>query len=177
MALHDAELIQRTLEGDESAFGFLVDKYKGSVHALAYRKLGDFHIAEEITQDTFLKAYQKLSTLKDPGRFPGWLYVIAARCCISWLRQNRLQIESFDRRQGGDEHAQSWAKYTDARLREEVHNALESLPESERTVLTLYYMAGMTCEEIRTVHRDIVRCYQRSALSRPNPFKGGIDDD
>ena len=43
---------------------------------------------------------------------------------------------------------QSWTKYTDTRLREEVHNALESLPESERTVLTLYYMAGMTSEEI-----------------------------
>ena len=147
MALHDADLIQRTLAGDESAFGFLVDKYKGSVHALAYRKLGDFHIAEEITQDTFLKAYQKLSTLKDPGRFPGWLYVIAARCCISWFRQNRLQTESLDSVKG-EMNAQSWTKYADARLREEVNNALESLPESERTVLTLYYMAGMTCEEI-----------------------------
>ena len=147
MALHDAELIQRTLEGDESAFGFLVDKYKGSVHALAYRKLGDFHTAEEITQDTFLKAYQKLSTLKDPGRFPGWLYVIAARCCISWFRQNRVQTESLDSVKG-EMDTQSWTKYTDTRLREEVHNALESLPESERTVLTLYYMAGMTSEEI-----------------------------
>ncbi len=147
MALHDAELIQRTLAGDESAFGFLVDKYKGSVHALAYRKLGDFHTAEEITQDTFLKAYQKLSTLKDPARFPGWLYVIAARCCISWLRRNRVQVESFDTVKR-EMSAQSWTKYADARLREEVHNALESLPESERTVLTLYYMAGMTCEEI-----------------------------
>ena len=147
MALHDAELIQRTLAGDESAFGFLVDKYKGSVHALAYRKLGDFHTAEEITQDTFLKAYQKLSTLKDPARLPGWLYVIAARCCISWLRRNRLQTESFDSVKK-QINAHSWAKYADARLREEVHNALESLPESERTVLTLYYMAGMTCEEI-----------------------------
>ncbi|RKU06589.1 hypothetical protein C6502_20340 [Candidatus Poribacteria bacterium] len=147
MALHDAELIQRTLEGDESAFGFLVDKYKGSVHALAYRKLGNFHTAEEITQDTFLKAYQKLSTLKDPGRFPGWLYVIAARCCISWFRQNRVQTESLDSVKR-EMDTQSWTKYTDARLREEVHNALESLPESERTVLTLYYMAGMTSEEI-----------------------------
>ena len=147
MALHETELIQRTLAGDESAFRFLVDKYKGSVHALAYRKLGDFHTAEEITQDTFLKAYQKLSTLKDPVRFPGWLYVIAARCCISWLRQNRLQTESLDSVEG-EMNTQSWTKYTDARLREEVHNALESLPESERTVLTLYYMAGMTSEEI-----------------------------
>ena len=147
MALHDSELIQRTLAGDESAFGFLVDKYKGSVHALAYRKLGDFHTAEEITQDTFLKAYQKLSTLRDPARFPGWLYVIAARCCISWFRQNRLQTESFDSLKR-EMNTQSWVKYADARLHEEVHNALESLPESERTVLTLYYMAGMTCEEI-----------------------------
>ena len=147
MALHDSELIQRTLAGDESAFGFLVDKYKGSVHALAYRKLGDFHTAEEITQDTFLKAYQKLSTLRDPARFPGWLYVIAARCCISWFRQNRLQTESFDSVKG-EMSAQSWTKYADARVREEVHSALENLPESERTVLTLYYMAGMTCEEI-----------------------------
>ena len=147
MVVHDTELIQRTLEGDESAFGFLVDKYKGSVHALAYRKLGDFHTAEEITQDTFLKAYQKLSTLKDPGRFPGWLYVIAARCCISWFRQNRVQTESLDSVKR-EMDTQSWLKYTDARLREEIHDALESLPESERTVLTLYYMAGMTCEEI-----------------------------
>ena len=45
-------------------------------------------------------------------------------------------------------NAQSWTKYADARLREKVHSALESLPESERTVLTLYYMAGMTSEEI-----------------------------
>ncbi len=147
MVLYDTELIQRTLAGDESAFGFLVDKYKGSVHALAYRKVGDFHIAEDITQDTFLKAYQKLSTLKDPGRFPGWLYVIAARCCISWLRQNRLQTESFDRVKG-EINRQSWTKYADACLYEEVRDALESLPESERTVLTLYYMAGMTSEEI-----------------------------
>ena len=147
MALHDVELIQRTLAGDESAFGFLVDKYKGSVHALAYRKLGDFHTAEEITQDTFLKAYQKLSTLKDPGRFPGWLYVIAARCCISWLRQNRLQTEPFDSAKE-EINMRSWTKYADARVYEDVHDALESLPESERTVLTLYYMAGMTCEEI-----------------------------
>ena len=45
-------------------------------------------------------------------------------------------------------NTQSWTKYADVRIREEVHDALESLPESERTILTLYYMAGMTSEEI-----------------------------
>ena len=96
MAQSDAELIKRTLEGDDNAFGFLVDKYKGAVHALAYRKIGDFHIAEDITQDTFLKAYQKLSTLRHYAHFPGWLYVIAARCCISWLRENQHPTQSLD---------------------------------------------------------------------------------
>ena len=72
----DVQLIQRVLEGDDTAFSTLVRKYQRSVHALAWRKIGDFHIAEDITQDTFLKAYQKLSTLKEPQSFASWLYVI-----------------------------------------------------------------------------------------------------
>ena len=60
----DTRLIQCVLEGDDAAFAELVKKYQQSVHALVWRKVGDFHVAEEITQDTFLKAYQKLTTLK-----------------------------------------------------------------------------------------------------------------
>ena len=79
----DVELIQRVLAGDENAFTELVKKYQKPVHTLAWCKIGDFHIAEEITQDTFLKVYQKLHTLKDPNRFSGWLYVITARRCYA----------------------------------------------------------------------------------------------
>ena len=72
MAYSDIELIQRTLAGDETALGFLVDKYKGAVHALAYRKLGDFHTAEEITQNTFLKRGEFVDTCQRRfGCFPG----------------------------------------------------------------------------------------------------------
>lgn len=77
----DVALIHDILAGDETAFVSLVEKYRKQVHALAWRKIGDFHIAEEITQDTFLKVYQKLSTLKDPNQFSGWLYVIATNQC------------------------------------------------------------------------------------------------
>lgn len=148
MALSEIELIQRTLDGDESAYGFLVDKYKASVHALAYRKLGDFHHAEEITQDTFLKAYQKLSTLRDPRRFSGWLYVIAARLCLSWQRKERPYTHAIDNRETAEMNSMAVAKYADQRIREDVRDTLENLPESERTVLALHYFAGMTCEEI-----------------------------
>ena len=83
----DAKLIQRVLKGDDTAFSTLVKKYQKPVHALAWRKVGDFHIAEEITQDTFLKAYQKLAMLKEPQRFLSWLYVIATNHCKAWLRK------------------------------------------------------------------------------------------
>ena len=148
MAHSDSELIKQTLDGDETAFGFLVDKYKGAVHALAYRKIGDFHTAEEITQDTFLQAHQKLSTLKDWRHFPGWLYTIASRFCLMWHRKNRLPMQSIDAVERGHVDALAQAKYANEQTRQTVHSALEELPESQRTVLTLHYLGGMTCIEI-----------------------------
>ena len=60
MLQDDVQLIRKTLLGDETAFATLVEKYQKGVHALIWRKIGDFHHAEEITQDTFLQAYKKL---------------------------------------------------------------------------------------------------------------------
>ncbi len=93
MKKSDAELIDEILSGDEDAFSALVQKYQKSVHALVWRKIGDFHIAEEITQDTFLQVYKKLPTLKNPRQFAGWLYVIVNRQCIAWFRKNNIQAE------------------------------------------------------------------------------------
>ncbi len=73
----DVQLIHKILSGDDTAFGILVEKYQKSVHALAWRKTQDFHYAEDIMQDTFLRAYNKLPTLKNPNQFAGWLHVIA----------------------------------------------------------------------------------------------------
>ena len=92
----DVELVHRILDGDDSAFSELVKKYQKPVHALVWRKIGDFHIAEEITQDTFLKAYQRLATLKKPQRFTSWLYVIAANNCKMWLRKKRLRTQPLE---------------------------------------------------------------------------------
>ena len=59
MVGNDVQLIQRILSGDDEAFGTLIQKYRKGVHALAWRKIGDFHYAEEITQDVFLQVYKK----------------------------------------------------------------------------------------------------------------------
>ncbi len=145
---NDGELIKRTLAGDEAAFGSLVDRYKGAVHALVYRKTGDFHIAEELTQDAFLQAYQKLSTLRNPVHFAGWLYVIASRCCLMWYRKKRLPTSPLARVKPAEIETIAERAYRDEQQRQEIHDALDSLPESQRTVLTLYYLGGLSCGEI-----------------------------
>lgn len=96
MKNEDARLVNQFLAGDKGAFTTLVKKYQKSVHALAWRKVDDFHTAEELTQDTFLKAYQKLGTLKNPNQFAGWLYVIANRLCIAWHRKQKPPMESLE---------------------------------------------------------------------------------
>ncbi len=152
----DVEMIQNILDGDQNAFANLVRKYQKPIHALAWRKVGDFHIAEEITQDTFLKVYQKLATLEDPRCFGGWLYRIAARQCNAWLRKKRIQMQSLD---DTDNHLLEKMTYSSyiaeekrqasvAAQRDVVHKLLARLQESERTVVTLHYFGEMTCEEI-----------------------------
>ena len=156
MSTNDAVLIQRTLDGDQGAFTTLVNKYQKSVHALVWRKIGDFHIAEEITQDVFLKVYKRLSTLKHRDHFPGWLYVIATRRCIAWLRKKRLSTKSLDAMSTTELEELCYTQYERHRgeaaaieyRHEIVKRLLQKLPESERTVVTLYYLAEMTGEEI-----------------------------
>ncbi len=156
MQQNDAQLIQRTLQGDQDAFSPLVKKYQKGVHALAWRKIGDFHIAQEITQDAFLRAYQKLGTLKNPNAFAGWLYVIVAHLCLDWIRKNRIPMDSLDTTDPSEVDKVSYSQYvTDQRKseadetrREVVKDLLKKLPESERTVMTLHYLGEMTIKAI-----------------------------
>ena len=155
----DVVLIQRVLAGNDDAFSELVKKYQKQVHALAWRKIGDFHIAEEITQDTFLNAYKRLTTLKEPQLFASWLYVIAANRCSSWLRKKRLPIQSIEHLDQTDTEQLEKAAYSEfvveenerisgEEQREVVKKLLAKLGESERTVMTLHYFGEMSCAEI-----------------------------
>ena len=155
---NDVQLIHAVLSGDDSAFDPLVEKYQKSVHALAWRKIGDFHYAEEITQDTFLRAYQNLSTLRHPSQFDRWLYVIANRLCLHWLRKQRpaSQMQSLEDTRMDEIEESAYTRYvleqreteaTEHRF-EIVKKLLEKLPEGERTVMTLYYLGEMTTKEI-----------------------------
>ena len=156
MVRDDAQLVQKTLLGDDNAFSSLVRKYEKGVHALVWRKIGDFHFAEEITQDTFLHAYKRLATLKNPNQFAGWLYVIANRLCINWLQRKKADMQSLENTDTQEIEKFIYTRYISEEREKEnaerryeiVKQLLEKLPESQRTVVTLYYLGEMTTKEI-----------------------------
>ena len=177
MKITDIELINRILNGDDTAFTELVEKYRKPVHALVWRKIGDFHIAEEITQDTFLKAYQGLATLKKPQSFASWLYVIATNNSNTWLRKKRMWTQSLENTCHSQFGKATYSQYVIEEnertsveaQREVVKKLLAKLPESERTIITLHYFSEMSSAEIGAflgVSANTIRSRLRRAQQR-----------
>ncbi len=172
--------------GDDDAFSLIVTKYRKQVHALAWRIVKDFHIAEEITQDTFLIAYKDLKKLKEPQSLAGWLSVITRRQCYAWLRKKRLWTQSLDHLEQTDNEQIEEVVYSEYVVaekersiaetqREVVKKLLAKLQESERTVVTLHYFGEMSCSEIgeflgvsaNTVKSRLRRAQQRLKKQEP----------
>ena len=152
----DVQLIRKILSGDDAAFNALVQKYQKSVHSLVHRKISDFHYAEEITQDTFLQVYKKLATLKDPNQFAGWLYTIANRLCIAWVRKQKPAMQPLENASVKAIDNLTYDRYVSEQCASEAtehryeiaEKLLKKLPERERTVMMLHYLNEMPTKEI-----------------------------
>ena len=152
----DVQLIRKILSGDDAAFNALVQKYQKSVHALVHRKISDFHYAEEITQDTFLQVYKKLATLKNPNQFAGWLYTIANRLCIAWVRKQKPAMQPLENASVKAIDNLTYDRYVSEQCASEAtehryeiaEKLLKKLPERERTVMMLHYLNEMPTKEI-----------------------------
>ena len=148
MKTEDGEIISKCLNGDSTAFGLLVDKYKESIYALAYSRLRNFHDAEDVTQEVFISAFRRLKTLRRWDSFLGWLYSITSNLC---KMQKRSQSRRPDREFLEDQESQDidWINsHREKELHESLHEALDSLPDIYQQVLTLYYLGGMNIAEI-----------------------------
>lgn len=152
----DAKLIRQILSGNQDAFTNLVKRYQKQIHAFAWRMMGDFHLAEEITQDTFLQAYKKLDTLREPNRFAAWLQAIVENCCYAYYRKTHPPITSIESIPEGEIERLYYRRYLDEqreviateRRHKVVKHLLKKLPANEHTVITLHYLGEMCCEDI-----------------------------
>ncbi len=150
MRTEDGHLIQKCLDGEPAAFGFLVDKYKSCIYAFAYSKLGNYHDAEDIAQEAFFKAYQKLHALRGYDKFLAWLYAITNNLCKDFLRAkaSRPDGEFVEEIEEEVLERPSMDAYQAGLTYESLYDALKELPEMYRQVLTLHYLGGMKSREI-----------------------------
>ena len=150
----EIELVSRVARGDEAAFLDLYDRYASRVHGLMLRILGDEMLAEEATQDTFLKLWSRAHRyLADRAPLSVWLLTIARRTAL-----DRLRLEGRRPTLSTPDHPEtSWAAIAteesvapDARWRS-VLFAVRALPNEQRQVLELAYYQGMSQSEIAEV--------------------------
>jgi len=146
----EKKLVSMALEGDTQAFGELVDTYWDKVTALVYQKLGRFQEVDDIVQETFIKAYNYLPQLRKPGNFAAWLYQIASKLCIDYLRsKKRNRGVSLDAMQANDvQFEKEGMEFNPSDLFNEIITAVGSLPEKYRVVVTLRFLEGLSCKEI-----------------------------
>jgi RNA polymerase sigma factor (sigma-70 family) len=150
MRTDDGHIIYQCLNGDPEAFGILVDKYREGIYAYTYAKLQNWHDAEDVSQEVFVQAYRKLHTLKNWDSFAGWLYRIASNLCKNWQKSKskRPDLDFIEDQDSSILEEPSIKSYHENEMIDSVHEALSSLSEAYREVLTLYYLSGMDSNKI-----------------------------
>ena len=157
----EAQIVQRVLQGDANAFEKLVLEYEKSVYAITQRMTGNAEDAADMTQETFIKAYNSLSSFRGDSKFSVWLYRIATNVCLDFLRSRSrkptvsLSVEDDD----GEEveldiadESQSPERLLERGLtRDAVRRGLNALSPEYRQILLLREIQGLSYEEIADV--------------------------
>jgi RNA polymerase sigma-70 factor, ECF subfamily len=147
--------IDKILKGDDTSFALLVDKHKTMAYNIAFRILKSREDAEEIAQDSFLKAYHSLREFKRESKFSTWLYRIIYNNCISRIRKKKLDIHSYDDEEyewmEPAETARELEKLHGLEQKKYVNEALNKLPGEDATVVSLFYMNESSVEEISEI--------------------------
>jgi len=151
----DIYYIEAVRKGNVRAFSFLIEKYQKLVYTLALKLLKKPEEAEEMAQDTFIKAFQKLDSYEGKSKFSTWLYSITYNACISELRKRRIEFKSLDDRQISDQDEQKMHDYYRETKKEDqekyLNLALGKLPEDDQVLVTLYYYESQSMDEISQI--------------------------
>ncbi|MBC8231826.1 sigma-70 family RNA polymerase sigma factor [bacterium] len=163
----DSALVQQVLNGDNAAFDLIMSRYQTAIYNLTYRMVGNKEDAEDLMQETFLRAYAALHTFRQELRFSSWLYKIAANLCINWKSKRKLftvSLESKNEEMGvyfpfnGHEMKASSLNfmtpledYEAKLLQERLRQEILALPINYRLAFTLRYIDVHTCREIAKI--------------------------
>ena len=154
MLSEDREYVERILAGEPEAFEALVRKYNRVGGAIAFAIVGDFHLAEDVVQDAFIRAFRSLAALRDPDRFKFWFSELVRSRALDVLRQRRAHgTEELPEEFSLDTSKTSSVEEEQMRkeLRQRILRAIGELPEEDRLVVVLKHMEGLSYKEIADI--------------------------
>lgn len=152
-ATDDERLVLATLRGDIPSFGVLVERYWKMVFALAISRVRDAAEAEDIAQESFLKAHSQLHTLRDPSRFAGWLGRITLQQCTNAIRKSRRHRAAMDREAAESVDREAVCEYssnpglTEAQIRF-VRETICNLPAKLQELIIMRFTTGLSAVQI-----------------------------
>jgi RNA polymerase sigma-70 factor (ECF subfamily) len=169
----DAELVNAVLDGEKQAFAVLVERYERPVRAVAIDVLGDQHLAKDVAQDAFIRAYERLAGLRRPEAFGGWLMTITRRHALDSARRQPREKQL-------DRAIAATVESPNGQLDESKRKllaAIVKLPKAERQVVMLRYFGGNSVKDVAkivgrsvgTVTKQLSRAHRRlrNLLERP----------
>ena len=155
MTITDQHYISLVINGDTNAFTILVERYKDLVFTLALRLLKNREEAEEVSQDTFIKAYKSLSKFKGDSKFSTWIYKIAYYTSLDRIKKNKKHLNDVEI----DEFTEHQVKTIDNALdnletqerSKSIKDCIALLPNDDSFLLTLYYYDELSFDEISKI--------------------------
>jgi len=150
------ELVARVRAGDEEAFRLIFDRYSRPVLGFIFDMVGDRSLAEDLAQETFVRAYRGLQTLREETKLSTWLFGIARNCALEQLRTRRrnagnVEIDAEPAFELHDHARTPSGQLLDKELSGVIQTALARLDEDKRTVFTLKVLQQRSYEEIAEI--------------------------
>ncbi len=154
----DSELAGKVQQGDRNAFETLLTRYERPIHAFTFHFFRDPALCQDLTQETFLRAWRFIGSFRLDEKFSTWLYSIAKNLCIDEIRRiqkgTTVDIETVDPELFATDSDAGWDPLRATVLAQEgdaLRRVVDRLPEKYRTCIILFYFNELTYEEISAV--------------------------
>ncbi|HWZ36560.1 MAG TPA: sigma-70 family RNA polymerase sigma factor [Mucilaginibacter sp.] len=149
----DRYYIDKVKNGEPASYAFLVNKYKDMVYSIGLKMLRDADDAQDLAQESFIKAYRQIHSFQGNSKFSTWLYTITYRTAVSCLKENKINtiVLDEDTHKVADTLPGQFEQLYARQVKQQVQAAIQKLPETDALLVTLYYINDLPIKEIEEI--------------------------
>ena len=153
----EKQIIDQLKDGDLTAMKALMEIHQDYVYTLVFQMVKSHAVAEEITQDVFIKVYKKIDTYQEKSKFTTWLYTISYRTCLNYLEKKKIVFNLTEIEKSNNANDNSFTYLSsiesdgireDSDLKNILWEAIDSIPQTQGVIITLFYLQQFSVNEI-----------------------------